>query len=337
MLFNELQKRFLFFRTHSFFIFSFLILFFVALSTVKGVSQNTEEEGALFILKGNTKLASGKSVEGVDIELKKNGQTVSKITSGKNGKYYLQMEVSTTNMNNDYLLYITQVGTIPKTLSINAYIPPEEFALHSYARYDFSLEIKMIETTKQDTVIERPSGKIHWDIGQHGFAFDQSFAKVVQKEDPDDREWKQLVEKKRKEDEEAVKKKADEEAKRLADQKAKEEADRILQQNLEAMKQEIKRKRRQDSLDSMATRSAGKTTVEVKKFEKPVSAADVDQNAFDGTGAYSINIAEKSQKAYVEKMNRKKAANLSAKYETNNILTSLLDMVDEQDKKMKKQ
>jgi hypothetical protein len=32
-----------------------------------------------------------------------------------------------------------------------------------------------------------------------------------------------------------------------------------------------------------------------------------------------------------------KASNLSAKYETNNVLTSLLDVVDENDKKSKRQ
>lgn len=350
MLYKKFNKHFVFLTTVSFF------LFFI--SSFLSHSQ-TADAGAIFILKGNTKLSSGKATEKVDLELKKEGQTVSKIASGKNGKYFIQMEVSTVNPNNDYTLYITQVGTVPKSVVINAYIPQEEYSLNAYVRYDFTLEIVMLETTQKDIVIERPSGRIHWDNTQHAFAFDQVYAKILQKEeakakeDPD-KAQKELAEKKKKEEDELAQKKAaedakkkaeedrlkaeqdaklkaDEEAKRLADIKAKEEADKILQQNLE----EAKKKRMQDSLDRLAAIAAGKTTVEFKKFSKPVSANDVDQNAFDGAGAYSINIARKSQKAFTEKMNKEKAANLSTKYETNNTLTSLLDVVDENDKSQK--
>ena len=101
------------------------------------------------------------------------------------------------------------------------------------------------------------------------------------------------------------------------------------------MKLEIRRKHVQDSLDSLASASAGKATLEIKKFAKPISGDDVDQNAFDGTSAYSINIAMKSLKMAQEKMNKKKAENLSAKYETNNTLTSLLNMIDEDEKNQK--
>lgn len=330
----------------SFFLFSFCSLF----------SQSTEGSGALFILKGNTKLISGKTIEQVDIELKKDGKQISKITSGKNGKYFIQMEVSTTNPKNEYLLYITYPGTIPKSLSINTYIPPDEYALNTYVRYDFSLEIVMTETSIKDIVIEKPSGKIHWDNTQHKFAFDQVYAKIAQKEQDkmkDENYLRELAAKKKQEEDEAAKRKADEEARlkaeadakikadeearRLAELKSKEEADRALQQNLEAMKQEMKKKRMQDSLDSLATLAAAKTNVEIVKMARPISPDDVDQNAFDGTGAYSINIAKRSLKAQQEKFNREKAKNLSAKYETNNTLTSLLDMVDEHDKKIKKQ
>ncbi len=84
-------------------------------------------------------------------------------------------------------------------------------------------------------------------------------------------------------------------------------------------------------------KTAKTTTVEITKLEKPISPENVDQNAFDGTDAYSINSAMKVQKVYKEKMNREKAQNLFAKYETSNVLTSLLDVVDEEDKKLKKQ
>ena len=235
-------------------------------------------------------------MEGVEMELKKDGVTISKISSGKNGKYSLQMQISTTNKNNEYLLYITKEGTVPKTLSINTYIP--QFELH-----EFNLEVMMIETNVKDIVIERPSGKIRWDIDKHDFAFDQTYANIIRKEeeklkeDPD-KYLKELSEKKKKEEEEIAKKKAeedarhkaDEKAKRIADQKGKEEADKILQKNLEAMKQELRKKRQADSM--AAIESAAK--VEIQKFATPVSPEDVDQNAFDGTGAYLINSAKKS-------------------------------------------
>jgi hypothetical protein len=319
-------------------------------------AQNAETKGAIFILKGNTKLISGDAIEGVEMEVKQDGKTISKITSGKNGKYYIQMGVSTTNPKSEYMLYISKDGTIPKTLSINTYIPPEEYAMNTYVRYDFTLEIVMLETTIKDIVIEKPSGKIHWDNEQDKFNFDQVYAKVAQKEQDkmkDENYLRELAEKKKKEDEDAANKKADEDArlkaeadakakaeadaKRMAEQKSKEEAERIIRENMEAMKAEMRKKRMQDSLDSLASLSAAKTNVEIKKMSRPVSPDDVDQNAFDGTGAYSINIAKKTLKARQERINKEKAKNISAKYETNNTLTSLLDEVDEHDKKIKKQ
>ena len=318
----------------------FLFLFSPFLSH----SQTSTETDALFVLKGNTELVSGKSTEGVEIEVKKNGQTITKITSGNKGRYSLKFEVSILNKNNEYLVYISKAGTIPKTLSINTYISPEEYSLYSAPIYEMSMPIIMIETTEKTIILQRPTGRIVWDNTQHGFAFDQTFAKTALKEDEikddPDKLLKDAAEKKKKEDDELAKKKADddarlkadEEAKRLADEKSKEEANNAIQKNLEAMKLDIKKKRMKDSLDSLASHTA---TIEIKKIIKPVSAADVDPNAFDGTGAYSINIAQKSLKAVQEKMNREKAANLSAKYETNNTLTSLLNMVDEYDKSEK--
>lgn len=334
---------------------SITVSFFLFSLPNSSFSQSGEKSGSLFILRGNTILLSGKYVEGVDLELKKDGKTISKTTSGKNGKYYIQMEASTTNAKNEYILNISKEGTVPKSLSINTYVPPDEFKMNSFVRYDFDLEIKMNETNVKDIVLERPSGKIKWESAQHKYEFDQVYAKIVQKDEEklkDENYLRELAAKKKKEEDELAKKKADEdaklkadadaklkaeqEAKKLAEQKSKEEAERILQQNLEAMKQEIKKKRMQDSLDSLAL-LAGKTKIEIQKFAKPVSPEDVDQNAFDGTDAFNINIAKKALHANKEKLNKEKAKNLSAKYETSNTLTSLLNMVDEHDKRMKKQ
>lgn len=312
-------------------------LFLLSPPKISFSQKAAEDVSAVFILKGYTRMANNKAAEGVELELKKNGQTISKILTPKNGKYYLEMSISIVNKNNDFVLYITKEGTIPKSISLNTYISPEEYSANAFPRYLFDLEIKMIETSVKQIVIEKPSGRLHWDAEQHAFAFDQTYAKTRE----DDTE-QLLAEKKKREEQEQARKaaaeearlKAEAEAKRFADQKSKEEAELSLQKNLEAMKLELRRKRMQDSLDSLALASK-KTTVRIQKFTKPVSPDDVDQNAFDGTGAYSINIAKKSLRRSQENRSREKAANLSAKYETNNTLTSLLNMVDEHDKNHK--
>src|SRR3990170_4203521 len=123
------------------------------------------------------------------------------------------MEVSTANQKSEYILNISQAGTVPKSLSINTYISKEEFNLFTYTRYDFELEIKMIETNVKDIVLERPSGKIHWDNIEHKFAFDQVYAKIVQKDEEkmkDENYLRELAAKKKSEEDELAKKKADE-------------------------------------------------------------------------------------------------------------------------------
>jgi hypothetical protein len=257
------------------------------------------------------------------------------------------MDVTSSNPKNEYMLYITKEGTAPKILSINTYMPQKEIRS---PREEYDLAIFMLETTVKDIVLEKASGNIHWESSSSQFKFDQVYAKITQKEMDEN-------EKRKKEEEKAAKKKAeddarlkieaeaaaaarakaDEEARRVEEQKSKDEAARIIKENLEAVKLTIRKKRLQDSLDSLSVLSAKKTTIEITKMSRPISADDVDQNAFDGTGAYSINIAKKKLRIQQELVNKEKAKNLSAKYETNNTLTSLLDMVDEHDKKMKKQ
>ena len=294
--------------------------------------SQTDETDAVFILKGNTILKSGEGIENVEIELKKDGQIVKKIMSGKNGRYSLEFEISILNKNNEYRMFISQVGTASKTLTVNTYISPEEYSRYSVPRYEFKLPITMTQATTKDIVLEQAAGKIQWDYEHHEFTFAQTEAKIIHRDDDDPDKF--LADKKKKEEEELelAKKKA-EEARIKADADAKAEAERIVHQNLEAQKQELRRQHKKDSLDSVAT--AASQVVETKKLEMPISPDDVDPNAFDGTDAYSINVAKKTLKAVREKMNKEKAANLSAKYETNNTLTSLLNMVDEDEKNQK--
>lgn len=326
-----------------------ILLAFTFLSSAS-FSQDEKEAESVFVLKGNTKLASGKNIEGVQIELRKDGQVLEKIFSGKNGRYLISLDISILNPKSEYIVYITYPGTIPKSLSINTYISKEEYKQNKFPRYEFTLEIVMTETTVKDIVIEKPSGKIRWEVEKHEFLFDQVYAKIAKAEADkmkDESYLRELAEKKKKEEDEAARKKAEDDAaakakadadakaKAEADARAKADAERILKENLEAMKLEIRKKRMRDSLDSLANLRAGKTNVEINRMSRPVSPDDVDPNAFDGSSAYAINIAKRALKANQEKKNREKARNLSAKYETNNTLTSLLNMVDEHDKNIK--
>ncbi|MFH1004997.1 MAG: hypothetical protein V1781_05830 [Bacteroidota bacterium] len=336
-------------RTYFTFLLIFFFLFLISVSSFSQTEKNEKGISALFILNGSIKL-NDESASAVNIELKKDNKLVSSVITKKNGKYKFEIEISTVNPKNEYLLYITKEGTVPKSLIINTYLSKKAFMQRPFVRCDFTLSITLNPVSVTDIVINRPSGKIMWDTQKREFVFDQTFLNTMQKEKEDqDKQLRELAEKKKKEEEEAKRlanlkakeeaerlasQKAKEEAERLADLKAKEEAERILRQNLEAMKEAIRKQREADSLAAL-NKKENKPKEDFQKFIKPVVAADVDPNAFDGTNIFSINNAKKSLKALQKKMNRKKAANLSTKYETNNILTSLLNMVDENDKKQK--
>jgi hypothetical protein len=319
---------------------SIAVSFFIFLSFPSILHSQTSEPDAVFILRGSTKLQSGKAAERVDLELKKNGKTISKIFSAKNGKYSLEMEISILDRNSEYVLYISQVGTVPKSISINTYISPEEYSSNTFPNYIFDLEIKMIEKTGNDIIIEGPSGKIIWDNSQHAFTFDQSYAKIIRKKEDNpekylaDKNRKQELEAARKKDEEA-RLKAEAEAAFLTEQKLKRDAEKDFETNAEAMKKNLIKKKYRDSIDSARGVNNSKINLALKNPVKEIFSDAVDQNAFDGTGMYSINIAKRSIKEIQEKMNKEKATNLSAKYETNNTLTSLLNMIDEDEKNNK--
>ena len=327
--FLEMPKNYFALITVSFF------LFFIS-SSSSSFSQTQKGISALFVLKGTIKL-NDKSVDSVLIELKKDNKFITSAITKRNGKYKFEMDISTTDPKNEYLLYITKKGTVPKSLIVNTYLSKEAFMQRPFVRFDFDLDITLNSISAADIIVNRPSGKIMWDTQKQKFAFDQTYLSTMQKEKEDDgKQSRELEEKKRKAELEAklkaereAKLKAEREARELAERKAKEEAERILQQNLEAMKKAMRKQREEDSLAALNKKD------DFQKFVKPVSAMDVDPNAFDGTEIFSVNNEKKSLKALQEKINRKKAANLSAKYETNNILTSLLNMVDENEKNEK--
>ena len=312
---------------------SFFLFFIVPFLAV---AQN-EDINAVLVLYGNTVLSTGQSAEGVELELKKDGKIVKQILSGKKGRYSLQMAMSITDKHSEYTLTVSQVGTIPKTIIINTYIPSKYFYNYSEASFQFYLPISLIETAEKLNVVQRPEGKIAWDELENKYAFDQQYAILAKKHEEEDAANKKAAEEARLKAAEGARLKAEQDANRAASEaarkKAEEEAERALQQSLA----DAREKHKQDSLDRLKALADVKAPTEIIRIEKPASPADVDPNAFDGASAYSFNSARTSLKAIQDKTRKEKAANLSTKYETNNTLTSLLNMVDEHDKKMKNQ
>jgi|GEM_PF-4038388 len=62
-------------------------------------------------------------------------------------------------------------------------------------------------------------------------------------------------------------------------------------------------------------------------------STNIEQQSFDAVNIFSLNNDKMNLLKDKDKMERQKAVNLAKKYETNNILTSLLDVVEEYDKK----
>jgi len=362
MFFPFIKKKSVRLKTVTFFLFSFFLI------TVQA------QDNSVLVIKGQTLTAEGKSslagsigarsvktndegVEGVNIEVKKGGATILKTTSGKKGKYSFQIPISTSDPMNDYVVYISKDGFVPKMISINAYLSKNEFANYSSAKYDFEWDWNLLKTTITDIELDKPSAKISWDfLKEHKFSFDMAYYnKHVLKEDQKmipnpDAYFKNLGKKKKKAEETLSKNKAaadakvkaDEEAKKLAaDLKAKEEADRIEREKIEALKKEALKKHIADSLaeaERKKAMEASSAKMEIKKIVKPITEDyDAGKNTFDASETYSINIAKKSLSAEKEKRNKERGKNITAKYETTNTLTSLLNMIDEYDKKLKKQ
>lgn len=321
------------------------------LSCVSAHSQG-KVQFAPFTLFGKI-LLDEKPVENVTLELMKNDQILKKIVTTKNGKYSFVMDQDTVNHTNEYIIHVSKEGTVPKTLIVNTYIPGREY---DDSNFDYLLEITLVPTKINDIVLERPSAKIKWNDAENNYGIDQTYAKIVQKEeeklkeDPDkylkelaERMKKDEEEKKRKEEEEAKRKeeeltrKAAEEAARKAaeeaqltlikEEEAKAKAEVTLKENLNAIKSELKELSKADS-----------TPVVINKpVEADVTATVVNnrQDTYDDPMQYGMKRARVELEKRKIKAEKIKSANLAAKYETSNVMSSLLDAVDEHDKRMK--
>lgn len=311
------------------------------------------------------------AAEGVDIEVKKNGVTIAKATSGKKGKYSIEIPVSTADAKSEFIIYYSKDGAAPRMVQVNTYVSKDEYSKYSSTKYEFEQDVPLFGTTVKDIVPDKFYAKIKWDnVKDHKFTTDQAYAKTVVMEERKieanaDVYYTTLIKKKKKQDEalakknaaadaklkaaEDAKKKLEEEARlkakadadKLAQQKAQEEADRIQREKDEALRNELRKKRIADSLAEIERKKAlevTNTTVDIKKTVRTAEENKIlEKDPYDAYETYSVNIARRSLFTEKEKRNKEKSRNLSAKYETINVLTSLLNMVDEHDKKGKKQ
>lgn len=343
-----------------------LFLFFL-ISPFLSYSQG-KEKLIKFNLTGVTlSESSGKSMEGVKLELQKNKQVIETIITPPKGRFKLTTIFVTTDSNNaEYRLSFSKENMLPKTVSINTYIrKPVD------ASYDFNLEVNMIERKEDDIIIDLPSAKIKWDTKINKFGFDQKYANIMKKikEQEDPKKAQELIELQKKEEQKAkqeTERKAKEEADRIAkeqaaERKAKEEAEQSIKKNLEAIrlqaeelaKQEEERKAKEEAEKQAAKESIKKSlgsiqkqVEEIKKEEvkaPPVQVVEPEEDNGEQLiirEIYSIRDVKalRAKREFLAKALRdKKIKNYSCKYETENPLTSLLDEIDQYEKELKKQ
>ena len=310
--------------------FSFPVSLIITLSLLffsqSSHSQAADSIATMFILKGNTQLTTGKSITGVSLELKRNGATISKFLSGKNGKFLIEMDISISNINNEYTLYVSKEGMVPKTLNVNTYIPKNEFLTHDYEQYDFFLEIVMYEQPKNENVVTKHSGTIQWSSNENKFILDEVFSKIAPKEQDN-----LSLNNTNPVNTETTVTTTTPTIEPATTTTIVAEKNEIPDNTKSAPIEEPITTAKKDSFSKQVEVSADKATIQIKKNSK-INPKAVDLGAFDGTAVYSINIERNVLNNKRKRDRNEQAKNSSTKYETENILTSMLDVVDEQTK-----
>lgn len=328
----------------------FYILPFLLLPCANAHSQG-KGQYAPFTLFGKI-LLDEKPAENVTLELLKNDTLLKKIVTTKNGKYSFLMEQDTVNPNNEYIIHVSREGTVPKTLIVNTYLPGREY---DYNNFDYLLEITLIPTTINDIVIQRPSAKIKWNDADNNYGIDQIYAKIVQKEeeklkeDPD-KYLKELAERMKKDEEEKKRKEEEEEKKCIEEEEAKRKAEEIARKAAEETPVAVNKEEEKAAVTLKENLNAIKT--ELKELSKTVDTApaitakpaetkttpateSTREDDFDDPVQYELKKAKVDLQKRKIKAEKIKSANLAAKYETSNVMSSLLDAVDEHDKRLK--
>lgn len=332
--------------------YSFLFVFFTLLLANSAYSQVGKNQTAPFTLYGKV-LQDEKPVENVTLEILKNGKVLKKIVTTKNGKYSFSMDQDTVNKKSEYTINIIKEGIVPKKVVVNTYVPKEEY---DDIPYEYLLEITLLARSANDIVIRRPSARIKWIDEDEGFGIDKVYAKIVQKEEEElkedpDKYLKEIAKKakeeeelkqKQKEKEEAEKqrkeelaRKEEEEKNRLKAEALKQETEVKLKENIKAITTEMKSLTKQrDTVIKKPEQVNSQSQPKEAVKSLPVIVSDKNE-VYDNTKQYELKKDRIKLIKAKEEAEKKKNANLAAKYETNNSMSSLLDVVDEHNKRTK--
>ncbi len=282
-------------------------------------------------------------MENVTVELLKNGQLLKKIVTTKNGKYSFDMNQDTVNKKNEYVIHVIKEGTVPKTLIVNTYIPKEEYDDNTF---EYVLEITLVPTTVNDVVIQRPSAKIKWNQNENNFGLDQVYAKIIQKEeeklnaDPD--KYLQALAEKMKKEEEDKRNEEQRRKKEDTDKKIREELARKTAEQEAVLAEKKKQDVKENLKNNLNTiKNELNTIAKVNDTIKKKVPVIAEQPVTNHTETFNDPKNYELKKATIDLMERKvktekkKNDNLIVKYETSNVMSSLLDAVDEHDKSKK--
>ena len=137
-------------------------------------AQASSKNAPLFLLQGAVK-QKGKPIQGVELLLVKDGKSVAKIITPKNGLYYFQLNKSSTDTQSEYTLKINKAGSVSGVLKINTYIPKDQFTTIPYLFY-LDITFNTESTTKKDF------GCINWFVEKNEFNFDKNYIPVLEKD-----------------------------------------------------------------------------------------------------------------------------------------------------------
>ncbi|MEO6904282.1 MAG: hypothetical protein ABI315_14175 [Bacteroidia bacterium] len=334
-------------------LFSFITFFFLSFTTL----AQRQEKRATFILKG-TVTYEEKPMEGVLFELTKNNEEIIKLNSSKSGKFNIKMLQNTVDTNNNYILSISKIGFVTKILNINTYIPLGDYDDNSFV---YTLDVELLATSVTNFVIQRPFGKIKWDPIKQLYGIDEIYYRTIYKEEqllksnPD----KYLLEMLTKQNQTKTLKlneenkqintlaKKEKEGDKLAIIKkdsilvAKQDISKELKKEpiKEPVKEIVAKKSVKEPVDSGIIKVApvnGSLVSKTSKLESAIKRFNSDQDFFDVDLMRAMKIQRNKTESLKIKMNNKRAENISNKYETSNILTSLIDVVDTYEKKTTK-
>lgn len=161
----------------------FFILFFRVLSIASTLTNPIVQKEYVLEFYGKTKF-SGKPIEGVNFELKKEGVTISTQQTKRNGKFEFEIPISTANEKNEYVINVSKKGFLTKKISVNTFIPLQEISENHLTKFICIIEeLAMIEFNENEIVLVNPSARFRWETNLKEFTYDVEFAKTAKKEE----------------------------------------------------------------------------------------------------------------------------------------------------------